>query len=682
MALRTKTIEYAFPLQTDVDTSGTARDFAQITIYIPESSPTFRSVVLENTAYTTGGTAASVTAVLQGIALGAVARNDATVTQTLTNSGEDQAFIFLRDVTSYFTTNWTGTSMTADCRLTITGTSTINGTAKLIITYQYDDSAETTRVKTVKIPIDGNTGALTTTLANVGGVANQIPALDTFLPEASIVYRDIFFETYVHTGAPSATNDRELRLRFNGATTLGATYEGGLQTDYPIKRIDKISGSFSTATAQNVEASTSNTSMPFPCLCGVLYVTYEYDHDNSTSIMNSIQISAFDESGWSGGATVDDASVFTKHFLINEDGATSGVSPTLELKQSGILMSMIDAGAIALDLRVGSQTSRVFNHAASDRAGAVYHMRRIDSGATGGSGYSIGQRGWQSLTTKYFTNSTTLGSIGSNPSAIYFINYISEKHTEGDGVHNHTTYWLNRPYTAVTLGYRQQYSPTITPNIPESDYYVSCNCYNVILQTIGTTSSTLYYSFQAESSNGGGWAELHSSNYNNDAEMGPSITWVRAGDPFKRYPNAPSSQMDIETVRDYKFEQNPNITHYQVVQMLTYTSKTYRYSGSFQNADSFYDTNIKAYAIVDGASDSGKREIYNFSVSADSGTFDIPWYLNNNPPGILGEGFVPNIVTVVASNYPNSLSYNGNDASNINFDFAASEGGGPTYYAY
>src|SRR3989304_1484898 len=95
MAVRNKTIEYAFALSTASVASATARDL--------------------------------------------VARDDATVTQTIANSGENQSFLFSRDVTSYFVTNYTGTSMTADCRLTVSGVITSNATAKLIITYEYDD---------------------------------------------------------------------------------------------------------------------------------------------------------------------------------------------------------------------------------------------------------------------------------------------------------------------------------------------------------------------------------------------------------------------------------------------------------------------------------------------------------------------------------------------------------------
>ncbi len=677
MATRTKTIEFAFPLQTDIDASGVARDFTQITVYIPESSPTFKSVILENTVYGSGGTQ-NVTAVLQGIALGAVARNDVTVTQTLTSSGEDLSFIFLRDVTRYFTTNWTGTSMTADCRLTITGPATVNATAKLIITYTYDDTSSTTRIKTVKIPIDGNTGALTTSLTNVGG-ANQIPALNTFLPENSVVYRDIFFETYVHTGTTGNT-DRALNLRFDGVNTRTATYEGGSTGDYPIKRIDKLIGSLDTSVTNNVEASTGNADMPFTCLCGILYVTYEYNHTNSTSILNSVQISAFDESGWMGGTTDADWSVFNKSFLINEPGSIFDFS--LQWKQSGILMSCIDAGALTVDLRVGSQPSRTFSHTATVRCGAVYQMRRIDDDAVGGAGLGAINQGFNNLLSRYFTNSTTLGSIGSNPSGIFLLNYKSGKHSEGDGVHNHTTYWLNHPYTSVTLGYRYQYVPTITPDIPETNYYVSCNCYNVFLQTVGTAASTLYYSFQAEKYNGtaanGGWEELHSSNYYTDAEIGPSITWIRAGDPFKRFPNDPLSNMDLEQTRDYKFETQPNNAHFQVIQMVTYTSKNYTYSGTYLNVPNSNPVTIRAYAQRLGGQYSQIYELSDLSGNG-TGSFSFSWYYNSLSPTSEGE---VEIVCYYSDATPEEyLSYVGPDSSSITFDFAASSGG-PTYYSY
>ena len=153
MAIRTKTVEYAFLQATASVASGTARNFTQLAaLAIPETtSRTFKSVILQCSAWDNGTTAASVSAVLMGVALGAVAIDTATVTFTLTNSGEQQGWVWDRDVTSYFVTNYTGTSMTADARLTVTGPITSNATAKLIITYEYDDAA-TTQLKTGPYP--------------------------------------------------------------------------------------------------------------------------------------------------------------------------------------------------------------------------------------------------------------------------------------------------------------------------------------------------------------------------------------------------------------------------------------------------------------------------------------------------------------------------------------------------
>jgi hypothetical protein len=310
-------------------------------------------------------------------------------------------------------------------------------------------------------------------------------------------------------------------------------------------------------------------------------------------------------------------------------------------------------------------------------------MRRIDSGAIGGSGLDTITQGFDGLVSRYFTNSTTLGSIGSNPSGVFLLNYVSQKHAEGDGVHNHTTYWLNRPYTSVTLGYRYQYAPTITPDIPETNYYVSCNCYNVFLQTGGSAASTLYYSFQAEKYDGvnanGGWEELHSSNYYTDAEIGPSITWVRAGDPFKRFPNDPLSDMSLETVRDYKFETQPNNAHFQVLQMVTYASKTYVYSGTYSNAPAGDTVIIRAYAQRLGGQYSQIYQLMDTG-SAGSGSFTFPWFYNAS--GSISEGEVE-IVCYHADAAPEEyLSYVGPVNASIDFDFAATGGGGPTYYSY
>jgi len=589
MATRIKTIEYAFALATADVASATARDFTSFTMYIPESSPVFKSVILEMTAYDTA-TAASVTAVLMGISLGAVARNDLTVTQTITNSGENQAFIFTRDVTDYFSTNWTGTSMTVGSRLTITGVGTRSCTSKLIITYQYDDSA-TTQIKTVRIPMEGNTGNLTAVLANLGGVASQIPALSTWLPETSKVIRDIFFETYAHTGA-TGTTDRALNMSFNsGTNTISATYEQGLSSDYSIKRIDKlISGTtplYDTGSTWSVQASTANVDMPFPCLSGIYTVTYEFNASTTTEVMNSLLLPIVDENGYVTTST--NTETYTKDVFIQEPGPIS-------LEQSSILFSCIDSGAVTIDLTIGAQTSRQYAHAATAaRAGAMYMMRRFDAASVEDSGIVLA-RGRNSISLNYYSTSATAGSKGSNASSVMILNYKSGKSPQGIGAHNKTSIWCIRPYTSVTIDQQVIFDAARPPEIPETDpitagkvYWITCNGYCSQLLTTGGTVGTLATSLQIYKNPTGtelGWVDLYSSMYNSDTEIGPSIMWNTCKGSFAQWEGdwrKGRSILETATPLTLRYDQLTAIGHIQVQKYLTYHSITSSISGVVSN---------------------------------------------------------------------------------------------------
>lgn len=626
MAIRNKTIEYAFALSTASVASATARDFTQLAaLAIPETtSRTFRSVTLEVSAVDNGTAAASLTAVLIGIALGAVARNDATVTQTITNSGENQSFLFSRDVTSYFATNYTGTSMTADCRLTVTGPITSNATAKLIITYEYDDG-DTTQIKTVKIPMDGNTGNLTTSFANLGGVASQIPLLDTFLPEASKTYRDIFFEMNTHSGTTAAAA-QVLNMRYDGSTTVAdLSHARTLVTDVFTRRIDKLLGAITTSAAHSIEANTtSTTGGPYPCLNGVLVVTYEFNSSTSTTIMNSIQLATMDEAGWVGGTATGDKSRFTRDVPVQEPA-------TITLVQSGILCSFNDAGAVTLDLRLGSQASRTFTHAASAHGGGMTSMRRFDSGAVGGAGMTLA-RGYNSLVVDWFTTSATAGNIGSNMSGLVYLNYTSGKHASGVGVHTHSTHWIIRPHATGNLVQRLQVAGTTTPIVPETNYYLTALAYQLIIHTSGTGAANLALAFQCEVQSGegeaGGWRGLYSAVYTTDAEVGPSIAFCRARSEFTRWPNdADTSRLNLETARDYRYDVNVTAsTFWQAAAILTYHSITYSIAGTVTGS-SGGTVNIKAHVAVEAGSVSKGTEIASTS-RVGNGAYSMTWYDN------------------------------------------------------
>jgi hypothetical protein len=171
MAQRLNYVEYAFATRTTALALATRHDFSAITVDIAEnSSRTFRRVWLEFGWRGTETSATSLTSWLTGIKIDAVAFSDTTVTNTIANSGDQQAEQIFRsgDLSSYFTTNYTGTSHSVQAALQIGALGTINLWCKLCVAYEFDDASQTTRTKTARIPIESGTATLTATLAEIG----------------------------------------------------------------------------------------------------------------------------------------------------------------------------------------------------------------------------------------------------------------------------------------------------------------------------------------------------------------------------------------------------------------------------------------------------------------------------------------------------------------------------------
>jgi hypothetical protein len=618
MATSIKTIEYAFALDTATVATATARDFAQIAaLAIPETSArTFRSVILEVTCLEEDATAGDLTAVLIGIALGAVARNDATVTQTITNSGENQSFYFSRDVTSYFVTNYTGTTMTSDCRLTVTGRGTNNATAKLIITYEYDDTS-TTQIKTVKIPIDGNTGNLSTAFADVAGLTNQWPLLNTFLPETSKTYRKVWFEMNINEGTTSATGTNpSLDMRYDGATTVSdGLHQDALVSARWYRRIDVQDG-LSTAAAHTIEAKSSQTGMLFPCLSGVICVTYEFA-SSSTSILNSLQIPMSADEGFAGGPTSADLSRLQKIISIQEPG-------TIALVQSGVLVNYNDQGGIDLDVRGGSQAARVFTFNGVVRCGGLAITRRMDAGGVGSTAGIAIAKGFNTFTLDWFSDSALSGERGSMVGVMFYLNYTSGKASTGLGAHNHSVFFIGQAY--ATGGFVDVREVTaFAPVIPETNYWADLG-----FQWIGMMAGTSYRQTGlhagAEILSGegeeNGWRNLWGGPKGADPENGPQYGWFGTNSHFDRYPqDQDTSRLALETARKYRLAcADGSAMIWQLYAIVTYHTLSSTISGNVRN----YTGDGSAIKVDAHRVDTGEK-INTVNTSAGGG-YTMKWY--------------------------------------------------------
>lgn len=677
MALRTRTIEFAYPHSTTSVAAAGVRNFTSINLYIPNTTGvTFQSVILEVSISDNAGAGSSAASILLGIGLGAVAVDTATVTQVLANSGETQSWTFTRDVTSYFTTNWTGTTMTSTARITVATSITINASAKLIITYQFEDTDVTNRIKTVKIPIDGNTGIITSTASNFGA-ANQVPNLSTFLPESSKVFRDIFFECYGHYGVNSTNTGNAIGITLNytlgGVATdrVGGDFSNATQTDFYFKRIDKIETLTTNATSSiTVRTTNGNTGdASFPCLSGVLVVTYEYDHAASTSIMNSLQIPVVMENSVMGGTTDANRSLYRTQFFIQEPA-------TITLAQSGILMTLLDGSQpFSMIVNCGSQTDRTFNQHPSitthQVSGSRYISRRIDSGAQGGAGITIA-RGLNTFDVEFYNTSTTSGAIGLGNSVMLYLNYTSGKDSNGDGVHAHTVVHATRPYTVSSSTQRASVTVSRLVSIPETSYYLVSTGYEYIDISIGTTVQNCQFThnvqYSATEGPGVGWKDIATLVYHNlDTEAGTTRSWVNTNDIFRKYPDAnyPNTyQLDIEASRSHQLTISNLNQLIQILQYVTYHSITYTISGTISGS------NGGAVSIEAYRADTGEK--ISSTSRTGNGSYSMTWY--------------DNTINVFVVAYESS-TYKGMSAEQVagnTFNISLSSGGagGPTYYSY
>lgn len=566
MSTRLKTIEYAFQQNTTSTSSAAARAMTQITLYIPEfaGTVTFKSVFVKAYLMDDQTTAVSTTAWRCQVALAGGALDTtgdgASNTVSFVNSGEHKGYEILRDATAYFVANWTsGTNKTFDCTITNTGGTTINYSAKVVITYEWDDG-QATRIKTVKIPLESSTGAIASSLTELG--TNQVPNLDTFLPESSKTYRDIFFEIYVNDGVSVASSPNPtLSLSLDGESGVAdGNHEDTLVSARAYYRIWKRTNMTTNAThAFKVAAALSGG---YPNIGAVLVVTYEYNHTNSTTIINSLELPLEVTNHFGMYSSSTDQQVMAKSFYVEEPA-------TVTLAQSGIRFFFAQGTAPNITIAVGGQTARTYSTAtALQVCGDFSLVHRFDSGAAQGSGLSLA-RGENVLVLKVYSNLSTYGDIAAGVTGNIILNYTSGKSSQsgGDANHQHTLQYF---VTAPTTANRFIEISAFAPAIPESYYYL--NNVGFFLQHFigGATAILTAYELLAEvktnegHSNLGtptadGWYSLGHVSAQSDGEAGMHHWYLDATEFFQQFPSDLRAEngwykLDLEATRKYRLE--------------------------------------------------------------------------------------------------------------------------------
>lgn len=642
MALRLKTVEYYFPVLGAV-TNNTLTNFTQITLYLPEATKTFRSVVLEVMAddiiTATGG---SLTVRNAQLRVGLAAYTTINNTTTLTNSGENLTITHGYDFTSHFTANWPNltTSMTCDAAVQFnqsTGTTTgmRDVTAKLSITYEYDDSA-TTQVKTVWIPLDAPVGALAT--AKPGTATATIPALDTFCPEASKTYRQ---HTFVVQGNDVQLNTTDYTISMQIDTLAANTSnarESGLTSDRWFRYCWQPAIGFFTTNATHSFYLWGSAAKGRHFQVWMV-VTYEFNASTTTSVLNSLLI-PMDFEGPADGTTATNYQRASRTFWVEEPG-------TITIRQSAIQFYwQQNATLTTVAARVGTGAFTSFTDGASVLCGGNGLQLRCETTLTL-------TRGLNTLQADIYRTAAT--AFPGNMSSLWMLNYTSDKHTDGVGAHNHTVRW-NIFTMGASAAAKTRITPAFAPVIPETSHYITalaCH-YTFLTDTAGNPAGVSIQAERLVAEGGLEWVTVYSDICEDDPEVGVRQCFAQARAAFKRNANDPdTTRVDLETARRYRtFLANACTAFDSLDLLLTYHSIYTTRTGTITGSGGGTVT-INVYR-------SDNKELVYSTTRAGNGSYSFPWY--DDTIALYAEAYED------ATHYGRSV----NAASGTNLDIALS----------
>jgi len=620
MTTRIKTIEYVFPTDVATLASATRRDFTAQTLYIPDAIATNPFVSITLWMYVAGAntSATSLTAPVLGIKIGATAFENTTLPNPAANSGETEAWIFQKDCTSYFNTNWSGTSQSVQVGCQFTGPVTANHSPKLIITYKYDDTV-TTQIKTIRIPVESTLANLTTSWQTLGGTT-AIPAVGTggaYLPENVSARRQVWVELFGNE-ISNATTDFTLQARVNGGSAYSWFFsEQALQSArWAYGHIDITAENLSAA--RSLEAISVGVTTRCGTPGGIICVTYEFNASTSTVIFNSLLIGAVDTAGWVGGTGSSDNDAWGRRINIQEPD-------TITLKESGVCLFFVTNANFTFNVSIGNQAYQSYSCVSRGNnvhAGQSSLVHRLDAGGRAGSaGMTLG-RGFNDYLIRFY--STTDGA-GWNLSGFIILNYTSGKATDGVGVHAQSVNIL------LSQNLDDDETVSFTPSRQaafEGDgrYYIISTLFYVPFTTDNSTSwgFTLNAKRLSGEMEGQGWEPIYVGSNTAANENHNQTVWAAARKPFQRWYRDPDpDRMDLSRAsRTYRWDSG--IASYAALS-LWYTFHNIKkqfggYVDGYGDSTSLTDLNVRAYRSYDDSL------IYNDLNPNSDGWFTGSWY--------------------------------------------------------
>lgn len=689
MAFRLNTVEYAWETNTTEQSGSTTYTTPDKLITIPETgSRTFLSVTAEMFVRD-AQPALVINSFANTFITGSVDSNINVGTNGSfgTSTTVHHALTFKTDLTDLFNARFTGSAHTVNVRWSVaSATSNLytGHSAKLYITYQYDDAGLGTTIKTVRLPLDAFYGQLSTSQQVFGSTAGgytNIPALDTFLPESTKDYKDIWIQyTGNDTGGASGQRGNMFTQIDSGSESTRYTLTGG--SDTPYYDIQTISGTFDTSTAHTLKAR-ANSGSRFTMISPTVNATYTYRNDLTTSVINSLMI-PFNYDFHFRNNMMSPNLYGEFDFLIPEQNPYQAHSA---------LMLIVAPISSIRTVGVGGKTitSTTFSRGTTAK-GSVPCNIRFDANAKTSADKPFNS-GYNSFIF-YFNTGSIVGAgvnnfSGFNVSGFALLNYTASVIDSNPQLSQRTIFFgnsLNMGGLAISTAYvRHTLHPTQSINSALTSSYF-CNGYldslkmsisNINNATIQMMSTTFDYTGSVGIS----------SSFAHDCWWGSPGTTAGAGVvthamPFKGYLNYPSQPIANYYGSNYFNAKTnniliPNSTVTKISTLsrdviLTYHNNAYKITGSLLNC-----SNTGSNYLVDiyvSGSNAPITPLYNLTSSGSGATkwFTFDWYENINSLYAVTkypQNGISNSMTASNSNGLLSINYSAGGATEKSFTF-------------
>lgn len=619
MATRLKTIFYCLSssLSDKPNIPTGSKTFLPLNIYIPETgSRVFKCCWLDMWMDDVSATAPAFAACRVSSNFFNSASADFVYTASMGNSGENLPTNLVVDLTRVFSSQFPSNKIAApfSCSVFVSSSLTQNHTARIGITYEWDDAANR-RIKTVAIPLETTASHTLTTPIFI----DSIPALLTYCPEANKTFRDITLQVEGSDNRTASSTIANITYALQNISrsiqTTGSLQSQQFHTYYfPYNECNPSSSGnlfFRTDTAVSANMPNSFT----------LFATYEYDEDASDQILNSVYYGGDVQYGYIPVVTKD---AFKREFVIEEPGP-------ITQSNCGVYHYFIEGVTTNLTTYVtGSRVKPItMAHPIATQCGGMAFSLRFNSGSRQRQAITM-SRGENAIVNIVKSNTDTHGSRGNCYCSYILLNYLSGKSSQPGGSANHSqTRWFYLTGSNKTLTGDYQHAYTASFDIPELNYYVNGNIIYGNLRINGGNEAATYTieaSGSSEIFSGSGWVNAWAGIIESDAEIGYNRVVIPVRNIFKTYPqNTSNDLLELGTNRRIHTLHGSNPCFWSAWQLVSYRTITYDISGSVSGY-----TGDGSGIAVNVFRDDDKRKVLSLTTST-GGAFASKWYYNTIP---------------------------------------------------